>query len=80
MDEGKRLSNLANHGVDFRDLDALDWPEALLFEDRASGLWRASLIAMGKLGSRLTSSSLSSEPETDVHIGAQGQQKRDRLL
>lgn len=33
-DETKRLSNLVKHGVDFRDLHALQWEDALFFEDR----------------------------------------------
>jgi uncharacterized DUF497 family protein len=32
-DENRRFANLANHGVDVRELDALAWSNALEFED-----------------------------------------------
>ena len=52
-DENKRLTNLANHGVDFRDLVALDWGRALIFEDRRRDYGEARLIGMAPLGARL---------------------------
>ncbi len=52
-DENKRLKNLADHGVDFRDLEALDWERALVFEDRREDYGETRLIAMVPLGARL---------------------------
>jgi len=52
-DENKRLSNLADHGVDFRDLARLDWHTAVVFEDRRKNYGETRLIAMAKLGARL---------------------------
>jgi uncharacterized protein len=52
-DESKRLKNLANHGVDFRNLEALDWQRALIFEDRRKDYGEIRLIAMAPLGGRL---------------------------
>jgi uncharacterized DUF497 family protein len=52
-DENKRLSNLSDHGVDFRDLTRLDWRSAVVFEDRRKNYGETRLIAMAKLGARL---------------------------
>ncbi len=52
-DKNKRLKNLANHGVDFRDLDGVDWERALIFEDRRKDYGETRLIAMAPLGARL---------------------------
>jgi uncharacterized protein len=52
-DESKRLRNLANHGVDFGDLEALEWERALVFEDRRKNYGEIRLIAMAPLGARL---------------------------
>ena len=52
-DESKRLNNLANHGVDFRDLTRLDWNSAVVFEDRRKNYGETRFIAMAKLGARL---------------------------
>ena len=52
-DENKRLKNLANHGVDFRDIEGLDWERALIFEDRRKDYGEARLIAMAPLGARV---------------------------
>lgn len=52
-DENKRLKNLANHGVDFRDLHGVDWERALVFEDRRKNYGETRLIAMAPLGARL---------------------------
>lgn len=52
-DENKRLKNLANHGVDFRDLEGLGWEAALVFEDRRKDYGETRLIAMAPLGARL---------------------------
>lgn len=52
-DENKRLANLAKHDVDFRDLEGLDWDEALVFEDRRRDCGETRLIAMAPLGVRL---------------------------
>ena len=52
-DENKRLTNIAKHAVDFRDLDALDWDRALIFEDRRKDYGETRLIAMAPLGARL---------------------------
>ncbi len=52
-DENKRLGNLAKHGVDFCDLEGLDWDEALIFEDRRRDYGEVRLIAMAPLGARL---------------------------
>ena len=52
-DETKRLTNLASHGVDFRDLERLDWRRALIFEDRRRDYGETRLIAMAPLGARL---------------------------
>jgi uncharacterized protein len=52
-DENKRLSNIANHAVDFRDLVRLDWTSALVFEDRRRDYGETRLIAMARLGARL---------------------------
>jgi len=52
-DENKRLKNLANHGVDFRELGGLDWERAVIFEDRRRDYGETRLIAMAPLGARL---------------------------
>jgi uncharacterized DUF497 family protein len=52
-DEVKRVGNLAKHGVDFADLERLDWDEALIFEDRRRDYGETRLIAMAPLGARL---------------------------
>ncbi len=52
-DENKRLKNLTNHGVDFRDLQGLDWKRVLVFEDRRKDYGETRLIAMVPLGARL---------------------------
>ena len=52
-DENKRLANLAKHGVDFRDLEGLDWRRAVIFEDRREHYGEMRLIAMAPLGMRL---------------------------
>ena len=52
-DERKRLKNLADHGVDFRDLEGLDWERALIFEDRRKDYGEIRLIAIAPLGARL---------------------------
>jgi uncharacterized DUF497 family protein len=52
-DENKRLANLAKHGVDFRDLEGLDWRHAVIFEDRRAKYGEKWLIAMARLGKRL---------------------------
>jgi len=52
-DENKRLANLAKHGVDFRDLEGLDWRRAVIFEDRREDYGEMRLIAMAPLGMRL---------------------------
>ncbi|HLW92218.1 MAG TPA: BrnT family toxin [Roseiarcus sp.] len=52
-DENKRLTNIANHRVDFRDLVGLDWNSALIFEDRRWDYGETRLIAMAPLGARL---------------------------
>jgi uncharacterized protein len=52
-DENKRLANIANHAVDFRDLVELDWTSALVFEDRRRDYGETRLIAMAPLGTRL---------------------------
>ena len=52
-DESKRAANLGKHGVDFRDLQGLDWNEALVFEDRRKDYGETRLIAMAPLGARL---------------------------
>ena len=52
-DENKRLKNLSNHGVDFRDLESLEWARALIFEDRRRDYDETRLIAMAPLGTRL---------------------------
>jgi uncharacterized protein len=52
--ETKRLANLAKHGVDFRDLEGLDWERATLtFEDRRQDYGEMRIIAMVPLGLRL---------------------------
>jgi uncharacterized protein len=52
-DENKRLSNLADHGVDFRDLGDLEWSHAVIFEDQRRDYGEARLIAMAPRGARL---------------------------
>ena len=52
-DEHKRLKNLANQGVDFRNFDALQWERALVFEDRPRDYGETRLIALASLRSRL---------------------------
>jgi uncharacterized DUF497 family protein len=52
-DERKRLANLAPHGVDFRDLEALNGSEALEFEDLRRDYGERRLIAVALLGLRL---------------------------
>ena len=52
-DENKRLANLGKHGVDFRDLEALEGARALIFEDRRKDYSEARLIAMVPLDVRL---------------------------
>ncbi|MGH6797972.1 MAG: BrnT family toxin [Roseiarcus sp.] len=51
--ENKRLANLARHGVDFRDLESLDWRRPVIFEDRRRDYGETRLIAMAPLGARL---------------------------
>ena len=53
LDETKRLANLVKHGVDFRDLEGLDWERSLIFEDRSRYYGEMRLIAMTPLGRRL---------------------------
>lgn len=52
-DESKRRANLAKHGVDFRDLEGLDWERSLIFEDRRKDYGEMRLVAMTPLGMRL---------------------------
>ena len=52
-DENKRRLNLANHGVDFRDLDGLRWFDALVFEDVRRNYGERRWIAMAPWGRRL---------------------------
>jgi uncharacterized protein len=52
-DENKRIANLVRHGVDFRDLEGLDWPRAVTYEDRRRDYGETRLIAMAPLGTRL---------------------------
>jgi uncharacterized DUF497 family protein len=52
-DENKRLSNLAKHRVDFRDLAGLSWSEAVIWEDRRKDYGEQRWIAMAPLGNRL---------------------------
>ncbi len=52
-DENKQLGNLAKHGVDFRDLEDLEWREALNFEDRRRDYGETRQIAMAPIGVRL---------------------------
>jgi len=52
-DENKRLSNLAKHGVDFRDLAGLGWSEAVISEDRRKNYGEQRWIAAAPLGDRL---------------------------
>ncbi len=52
-DENRRLKNLAIHGVDFRDLEGVDWEQALIFEDRRKNYGETRLIAIAPLGARL---------------------------
>ncbi len=52
-DERKRIVNLANHKIDFRDLEGLHWADALIFEDRRRDYGETRMIAMAKLGRRL---------------------------
>ncbi len=52
-DENKRIANLANHGVDFRDLGLPNWSKALVFEDMRRDYGEQRLIAMGRIGPRL---------------------------
>jgi uncharacterized DUF497 family protein len=52
-EENKRLANIANHKVDFRDLDSLNWAEALIFEDMRRDYGEPRMIAMAKVGRRL---------------------------
>lgn len=52
-DENKRLKNLAIHRVDYRDLEGVDWEQALIFEDRRKNYGETRLIAIAPLGARL---------------------------
>jgi uncharacterized DUF497 family protein len=52
-DENKRIANLANHGVDVRELDALAWSNALEFEDLRRDYGERRLIALARTGRRL---------------------------
>jgi len=52
-DENKRLSNLAKHGVDFRDLGGLIWSEAVIFEDHRRDYGERRWIAKAPIGERL---------------------------
>jgi uncharacterized DUF497 family protein len=52
-DGKKRLANLANHGVEFRELDALAWSDALEFEDLRRDYGERRLIAMAPMSRRL---------------------------
>jgi uncharacterized protein len=52
-DKNKRLTNIANHAIDFCDLVDLDWDRAVIFEDRRRDYGEARLIALAPLGGRL---------------------------
>jgi uncharacterized DUF497 family protein len=52
-DESKRLKNLASHGVDFRDLEKINWRRAVVFEDRRRDYGEARFIAMVPLAARI---------------------------
>jgi uncharacterized protein (DUF4415 family) len=52
-DENKRLSNIANHGVDFRDLADLEWRRALILRDQRRDYGETRLIAMAALRARV---------------------------
>jgi uncharacterized DUF497 family protein len=53
MGRAQASRNLATHGVDFRDLEALEWCEALEFEDVRRDYGERRLIAVAPLGLRL---------------------------
>ena len=53
MGRDQAAGELAKHGVDFRDLDSLEWDEALIFEDRRKDYGETRLIALSPLGARL---------------------------
>jgi len=44
--------DVGNHGVDFHELDGVDWEQALIFEDRRKD-YETRLIAIAALGARL---------------------------
>ena len=49
-DEAKRRSNLAKHGVDFRDLAEFDWDNAVLEEDDSEAYGERRERATGLIG------------------------------
>jgi len=76
-DENKRLKNLANHGVEFRDLDALEWERALVFEDRRRDYGEVRLVAMAPLrGASACGRVCRAWWSTPHHFGPQSQQSR----
>jgi uncharacterized protein len=52
-DEAKRSSNLAKHGVDFADAEALEWDVALIAADSRKDYKEVRFNAIGPLNGRL---------------------------
>jgi uncharacterized DUF497 family protein len=48
-DERKRLSNLAKHRVDFRDIVRFEWARAVVTDDRRRDYGEARFIAVAPL-------------------------------
>ena len=53
-DEAKRRSNLARHGLDFREIDGFDWDTAAVEIDARHDYGERRLVAYGRHAERLT--------------------------
>lgn len=52
-DEAKRRLNRDKHGVDFAEIEALDWSSALTREDARDAYGERRFVTMGRIGGRL---------------------------
>ena len=52
-DEGKRAANLAKHGLDFADVERLDWTSARIERDHRFDYGEDRFIAVGALDGAL---------------------------
>lgn len=52
-DETKRTTNLAKHGVDFADVESLDWTRAQTREDMRGNYGEPRFVTTAPIGDRL---------------------------